>query len=421
MNKKIKDVIIIGFALFSMFFGAGNLIFPSYLGVTSGSDWLMSFAGFILADVGLILVSIYASSRVGSFQAVVGRAGQKFGLGLEIIIMLCLGPILVIPRTGATTFEMSVEPLVGMSPVVFSILFFALTYMLTIRPTKVMDIIGKFLTPILLIALTILIAKGITSPIGEIQTLTHTTNLFTTGINQGYQTMDAMGLGGITAFIMASFMAKGYTNQKDRVSLTIKASLIAAVGLILVYGGLTYLGATASSLFDGSISQTELLVNITALVLGDVGKVLLAVVVAFACLTTAVGLLSVTAKFFEEVTNGRLKYENLILIICIFSAFGANLGVDQIIAIAAPILSIIYPVIIILVLMSCFPAIFKTNLEFKLGAYTTLVISVLTGLGAFGVVIPVVHELPLAKYGFNWIIPALLSIVIAKLINRSKN
>ena len=125
--KKNKDILIIGFALFSMFFGAGNLIFPPFIGMTSGSSWLTSFLGFVIADVGIILLSINAVAKAGSFQNVVFKAGKRFGVSLEIIMMLCLGPILVIPRTAATTFEMSIIPITSsLNSVVFSIIFFCL-------------------------------------------------------------------------------------------------------------------------------------------------------------------------------------------------------------------------------------------------------------------------------------------------------
>lgn len=198
MNKN-KDILIIGFALFSIFFGAGNLIFPPYIGLISGKNWIISFLGFVFADVGIILLSINAVARAGSFQAVVGKMGRKFGISLEFIMMLCLGPILVVPRTAATTFEMSIMPIFKDSNrIIFSIIFFLLTCILTIRPTKVVDIIGKILTPILLLTLAFLIGKGIVSPIGEFNTNISSENLFLNGIVQGYQTMDALGIGGVT-------------------------------------------------------------------------------------------------------------------------------------------------------------------------------------------------------------------------------
>lgn len=385
MNKN-KDILIIGFALFSMFFGAGNLIFPPFIGLTSGSSWLISFLGFVIADVGIILLSINAVLKAGSFQNVVQRVGKRFGVGLEVIMMLCLGPILVIPRTAATTFEMSIMPIFeGFNPVVFSIIFFLLTFILTVKPTKVMDIIGTFLTPALLIALAFLIGKGIMSPIGELNTNINSDNLFVNGITQGYQTMDALGIGGVTALIITSLVGKGYKDKKENRKLAMKASTIAGIGLVVVYGGLAYLGATASTMYDGTISQTTLLVNITRTLLGNTGIILLGIIVALACLTTSIGLTSVTAKYFEDVTNKRLKYIHIVAFICIFSAAASNLGVEKIIAIAVPILTVIYPVSILLVLVATFDGKLKNDKVVKGATYATLAISILTVVDRLGI------------------------------------
>lgn len=415
MNKN-KDILIIGFALFSMFFGAGNLIFPPYIGISSGSSWLISFLGFILADVGIILLSIIAISKAGSLQNVIGRAGKKFGITLEFLMMLCLGPILVIPRTGATTFEMSILPLAkNFNPVLFSIIFFSITLLLTIKPTKVMDIIGKFLTPILLLSLAFLIVKGIVSPIGNLEDV-NSSDLFITGVTQGYQTMDALGIGGIVALIMTSLVSKGYIDKNENISLAIKSALIACVGLTVVYGGLTFLGATASSLYDTNISQTALLINITHQLLGSTGTIMLAVVVGFACLTTSIGLTSVTGKFFEDFTNKKLKYEHIVIFICVFSAIVSNFGVDKIIQIAIPILSLIYPVTIVLVVMNIFKKIIPNDMTLKGAAYSTLLISLLNVIDSLGLSIQFVHQIPLASLGFNWILPAIIGGIVFSLI-----
>lgn len=414
--KQKKDIIIVGFALFSVFFGASNLIFPPFIGVTSGRDWLTSFLGFIIGDVGIILLSIYAIAKCGNYQRIVGRAGKKFGLSLEIIVMLCLGPILAIPRTAATTFELSIAPLIpGVNSVIFSIIFFALTLLLTIRPTKVMDIIGKFLTPVLLISLICLIGKGILSPLGTLNQAVNSDKLFVTGLTQGYQTLDALGVGGITAFMMASFVGKGYKTQQERINLTIKSTILACCGLTLVYGGLTYLGATVSNQFDASVSQTALLVSITEQLMGQVGTIILGIIVAFACLTTAIGLTSVTSKYFEDVTNNKLKYEYIAIFICVFSAIASNIGVDQIISLSVPILTVIYPVSIILVVLSIFKKFFSSHLAFVFAGYTTLAISILTVANT-----PFMNELPLASLGLNWAIPALIVAILGEIIGSKK-
>lgn len=415
MNKN-KDILIIGFALFSMFFGAGNLIFPPYIGISSGSSWLISFLGFILADVGIILLSIIAISKAGNLQNVIGRAGKKFGITLEFLMMLCLGPILVIPRTGATTFEMSILPLAkNFNPVLFSVIFFSITLLLTIKPTKVMDIIGKFLTPILLLSLAFLIVKGIVSPIGNLEDV-NSSDFFITGVTQGYQTMDALGIGGIVALIMTSLVSKGYTDKNENISLAIKSALIACVGLTVVYGGLTFLGATASSLYDTNISQTALLINITHQLLGSTGTIMLSVVVGFACLTTSIGLTSVTGKFFEDFTNKKLKYEHIVIFICVFSAIVSNFGVDKIIQIAIPILSLIYPVTIVLVVMNIFKKIIPNDMTLKGAAYATLLISLLNVIDSLGLSIQFVHQIPLASLGFNWILPSIIGGIIFSFI-----
>lgn len=416
MKQKI-DILVVGFALFSIFFGAGNLIFPPFIGVTSGSEWLTSFLGFILGDVGIILLSIYAVAKAGSYQGIMGRAGKVFGISLEIIIMLCLGPIIAIPRTAATTFELSIQPFTsGINSAVFSILFFALTLLLTIRPSKVMDIIGKFLTPVLLVALAFLIGKGLISPLGSFNNVITADDLFSHGLTQGYQTMDALAIGGITALMMTSFLGKGYTNKQQQINLTIKAAILAACGLVLVYGGLTYLGATVSTQFDGSVSQTTLLIEITRQLMGQPGMILLGIIVAFACLTTAIGLTSVTSKYFEDVTNKKLKYEYVAIFICVFSAIASNVGVDTIISLSAPVLAIIYPVSVSLTILSLFKNYFTSNLSFILAGYMTLILSILTALN-----IPGMNELPLAKFGFNWLLPALIVAIVGQMIGAKQN
>ena len=283
-----------------------------------------------------------------------------------------------------------------------------------------MDIIGKFLTPILLLALGLLITKGIVSPIGELSN-NDSNALFVSGLTQGYQTMDALGIGGVTALIMTSFISKGYTDKKENISMTLKSALIAGCGLVIVYGGLAYLGATVSTMYDASISQTALLVNITNSLLGKNGIILLGIIVAFACLTTSIGLTSVTAKYFEDVTNKKLKYSHLVAFICIFSSIASNLGVDRIIAIAAPILTIIYPVSILLVLMSTFNKCFTKSYVFKCSAYATLLISLLNVVDSLGLNINFVHKLPLDSIGFNWVIPAIIGGLIGKFMIKDKN
>ena len=413
MKKLNKDIIIVGFALFAMFFGAGNLLFPPFLGLITGKSWLTGFTGFILADVGLSLLAILAIGKCGGeVSKVFSRAGHKLSITLGCAIMICIGPLLAIPRTAATTFEMGIQPIFGnFSSILFSIIFFGMTILLTIKPSKVVDIIGSYLTPALLIALLVLIGMGIINPLGSIEPST-IDNVFSEGVFQGYQTLDALGAVSLGAVVITSIANKGYTKKEEQVSITFKAGLVAAAGLFLVYGGLTYLGSTVSSMFDSNVSQAGLIVSITEMLLGFPGKVILGIIVALACLTTAIGLTSATGQYFAKLSNNKIKYETIVTVVCIFSLVISNFGVSTIIQFSAPILTFVYPPTIVLVVFTLLGEKIKNDNVFKFSTYAALFISVLNIMGDFGVKVPVINSLPLASLGFNWVVPVLVASAI---------
>ena len=413
MNKKQRDILVTGFALFAMFFGAGNLIFPPFLGLITGSSWLTGFTGFILADVGLSLLAILAIAKCnGEVGEIFSRAGYKLSIVLSCAIMICIGPLLAIPRTAATTFEMGIQPIFGnFNAVIFSVIFFAITLLLTIKPSKVVDIIGSYLTPALLIALLVLIGMGIINPLGSIEPST-IDNVFSEGVFQGYQTLDALGAVSLGAVVITSIANKGYTKKEEQVSITFKAGLVAAAGLFLVYGGLTYLGSTVSSMFDSNVSQAGLIVSITEMLLGFPGKVILGIIVALACLTTAIGLTSATGQYFAKLSNNKIKYETIVTVVCIFSLVISNFGVSTIIQFSAPILTFVYPPTIVLVVFTLLGEKIKNDNVFKFSTYAALFISVLNIMGDFGVKVPVINSLPLASLGFNWVVPVLVASAI---------
>ena len=420
--QKMKDIMVVGFALFAMFFGAGNLIFPPFLGLVSGSSWITGFAGFVLADVGLALLAILAAAKCnGEVSKILSRSGKNLSIILGCAIMVCLGPLLAIPRTAATTFEMGIMPLFeGFNPVIFSIIFFILTLILTIKPSKVVDIIGSFLTPTLLIALAVLIISGILNPLGEISTTPMIENVFVEGINQGYQTMDTLGAVALSTVVIATISNKGYKDDKLKVKLTLQAGIVASIGLCLVYGGLTYLGATVSTKYGVDVVQTSLIVNITSMLLGQPGKIILALIVGLACLTTSVGLTSATGQYFTKLTNGKLKYETVVTVVCVFSAIVSNFGVSTIIQFSAPILSLIYPATVTLIVLTLFGNKIKNDNVFKFATYAALIVSMLTVANDFNISIPFVLNLPFASFGFNWIVPVVIAGFIGNFISDKK-
>ncbi len=423
MNKTyMKDVFIAGFALFAMFFGAGNLIFPPYLGWSSASNWFVGFLCFIIADIGLSMLGIIVVGKIGKgAQGVTEPLGKFFSVLLLVADVICLGPLIAIPRTAATTFEFAIVPnFPQMSSWIFSIIFFALVVALSIKQTKAVDIVGAVLAPIMFIALILLIVKGTLSPLGFAERTTVLGNVVSDGIKAGYQTMDMMGAIIMALALTFSMKSKGYTEPKQQFKMISQAGIISSIALFCVYGGLAYLGSTVSSVFPSTMSQAELLIAITSGLLGREGIILLGVIVAFACLTTAIGLLSSSSTFFEEISNGKLKYKTNILIGAVLSCIVSNLGISAIINFAAPILDLIYPVLIVLIVLGAFNGKIK-NLNIhkaaSLGAFaislSTLVKNV-TGLNLG------VNMLPLNEIGFGWLVPAVVMGVIGSFIKKAE-
>ena len=401
-------VLTIGFALFSMFFGAGNVIFPPYLGLQSGRQWFAGFGAYYIADVALALVALFALLREGSAMRVLDRIGAKAATVLMTVIILCIGPMLAIPRTAATTFEMGVTQLIpGLSPVLFSALFFAVILALSVRESAVIDIIGKFLTPALLLGLAVLIVVGILRPLGEINPVVQVDNVIVTGIQAGYQTMDVLAALVFGAVLLKSAADKGYEQQGERMTVLVKSALLAGLLLLLVYLGLAYLGATVSKLYPVEISRADLVIAIVQSLLGKPGLIIFALVVALACVTTAVALVSSAANHFAGLCRGKVSYAVFVVIICVFSAIVSNLGLDTIVSIAAPILGIVYPPVLVLVIVGLV-APRMTNSVCIWAVIGALITSVLQAIAGFGVRIPVLDRLPLASVDMGWVLPALL-------------
>lgn len=410
MKKITKDTIIIGFALFSMFFGAGNLIFPGHLGYQLGSQYFVGMIGFIITGVGLPLLAILACSKGdGTFESIAEKINKKFAIVFTGTLFLAIGPLLAVPRTAATTFEVTINPFFPRIPswvVIF--IYFALNIFFVLKRSSIIDTIGKFLTPTLIIILIVLIIKGILMPIGTIMP-NNETGVFASSLLEGYQTMDAIAALLFAAVITSSIKNKGYEG-KEMSSVLLKASFIAVIGLAFVYGGLTFIGAQTSGNMLGDINKTTLLVMIARSILGNIGPVIIGIAMALACLTTSIGLITAGSDFFETVSKGKLSYKFNVFAISIVSFGVALLGVDKIVVFSAPILNLLYPVSITIIVYAFLQNYLKAKAA-KLGVYTSLVFSVLLLLPGLNL-----NFLPLASIGFGWITPTALSMIIGQLL-----
>lgn len=423
MNRKkhVTDSIVVGFALFAMFFGAGNVVFPPYIGMHAGEQWANGFLFYFIADIGLALVAMFAILHAGGADNITGRIGHVASKVLMCAVILCIGPMVAIPRTAATTLEMSVTPFFsGMSPVVFSIIFFAVILLLSIKQSAVIDIVGKILTPALLIGLLILIVKGFVSPIGDIvDTGVSASEVTVNGIKSGYQTMDVLAAMAFGIIILSSADEKGYTDSKSAAKMIGIAAALSGVLLLIVYFGLTYLGATASTVFPTDISRANLVIGIVELLLGKAGLIIFAIVIALACITTAVALVSSAASFFAKLANDKISYSVFVVVICVSSAVISNLGLDMIIAIATPVLDIVYPPMLVLILLSWFGDKLHKSVYVS-SVVGSLIASVLATAELYGMNIPVIDSLPLASLGLGWLTPAALFGLVAYLVSKVK-
>ena len=415
MKNKTRDSIVVGFALFSMFFGAGNLIFPPSLGNKLGDQYLLGILGFILTGVGLPLLAILACSKGnGTFESITNKIGTKFTLILTTVLFFAIGPLLAIPRTAATTFEISILPFFPTwSPIIVMAIYFLINLFFVLKRSSIIDTIGKFLTPALIIVLTIVIVKGIIDPIGELVP-TGATNILSMSLLEGYQTMDALGALLFAGVITSSIVEKGYKGAEVK-SVLLKASLIAVVGLAFVYGGLTFIGAHTVNLVDSGISNTALLVFIANKILGTFGLVLIGTAIGLACLTTSIGLLTAGATFFEKVSNGKLSYKFNAIAISLMSYIIACQGVDKIVKLSVPILNVLYPVAITIIVVTLLNKLLTNIIAIRIAVYASLVCGFLFSF--FG---DALSFMPLAGVGFGWVIPTIIALVIGSFIKPKK-
>lgn len=419
-NRAARDIIVVGFALFSMFFGAGNVIFPPYLGMESGPQWLAGFSAYFIADIGLALAAMFALLRVGSSEAVLQRVGCVPSEILMCAIILCVGPMVALPRTSASTFEMAIAPnLPGVSAVVFSVLFFALILALCIRESAVVDIVGKVLTPLLLAGLAAIIIKGVVTPLGTIAPEAKIDSAVVTGVKAGYQTMDALAALPFGILVLQSVIDKGYTESGKKFRIMSGSSILACVLLLAVYMGLAYLGATVSAQYTSEIGRAQLVMAIVEALMGKTGMIIFGIVVGLACVTTAVALTSSAAAYFAKLCRGKVPYKVFVIVICVFSAVVSNLGLDRIVAIAAPVLDVVYPPTLVLIFISLVVPRLPDRIS-RGAVIGALLMSVLCTLDGYGVPLTFLHKLPLFELGFAWVLPSVLFGAVAAVLPHRK-
>lgn len=423
MNAKNKEILVTGFALFAMFLGAGNIIFPPYIGIAAGKKWVMALMGFTVTGIGMPLLGLLSTFKAGGdIDRFAGKVSPSFAKAFNFAILLCIGPLFAIPRTAATTYEVGVLPLLGSlelgsvlgiswSAIAVSLVFFGITLYFSLNPSQMIEQIGKYFTPVLILMLGFVIMKGILVPLGGFGEPS-VENVFAMSFTGGYQTMDALASMAFAGIIMGSIMHHGHGNTGEGLAMAVKASLVAMLGFLFVYGGLIYLGASGSLLFrQASESHAVITVNLISAVGGRVGRYALSISMIFACLTTSIGLVSTVSEYFERLLRQRFSYRALVWIIVLVSAVLSVAGVNKIILLSIPVLSTLYPVAIVLIVLNLADWGFGTGL-YRGAVIGAFLMGILYGLqnveGVKAYAQTALAAIPLGEEGFAWIFTAVI-------------
>jgi len=426
-SLKKKDLLTLGFMMFSIYFGAGNLIFPPALGQAAGDHTLLAMLGFMTTGIGLPLLGITAIALAGGEYVPLLRAKTwpMFATALLVILYLIIGPLFAMPRTGAVSFEIGIRPFLaeenlGLGQFIYTAIFFATSYYLALNPNKIIDRVGKMLTPALLIVLGILFVQAFHAPLGEVfaPTGSYIDAPFAQGFQDGYQTMDLLASIAIGALVANAVRLRGITDSHAIGAACLISGLITVTLMAIVYGSLAYIGATSASVLGHSENGGQILSGAVGIFFGSTGNLLLAVIIALACLTTCCGITSSAAMFFNKLLKGRISYERLLLFSILFSFAASNVGLTQIIALAVPFLVVIYPLVIVFVILSLFDrAIGWRKSIYQCAMALTLVFSLIDGLHAAGLSNAAMHAvlvsyIPFYEVMMGWVCPAIVGALV---------
>lgn len=422
-----KDLSVVSVMLFALFFGAGNLIFPPFLGQNAGDQTLPAMLGFLATAVILPVLGVVVVARFDGLEKLGQQVGRRFALVFTVLIYLSIGPGLGIPRAASVPFEMAVAPYLpvgastGLWMAVYSLLFFLVALWLCLNPGKLVDRIGRVLTPTLLTLLTLLFVCFLFR--GQVQVApaqeSYGSAPLLKGFSEGYNTMDTIAALNFGLVISTTLGTFGLTEKKDRMRYTVLAGVLAGSILALVYVMLSYMGMCSSGVYDIQENGAWTLRCIVYQVFGAPGAVLLAAIFTLACLTTCVGLINSISQYFSTLFR-QISYKKWVYIITFFSFLVCNLGLSMILSISIPVLNAVYPVAIVLILLGLSHGLWKGNsYVYPMTVSGTGVLSVLYALDEAGLPLGVMggllHKLPLYGLGFGWIWTAAGMLVLALL------
>ncbi|MGL4204636.1 MAG: branched-chain amino acid transport system II carrier protein [Aeromonadaceae bacterium] len=421
---KTTDIIGLGFMTFAFFLGAGNIIFPPMAGFLAGEQMGWAMLGFLVTGVGLPLATILAVARAGGGLLTMTKL-LPAGVGTLIAIAayLIIGPAFATPRTGLVAYEMGLKPFLGeqagqVSLALFSVGYFGLSLWLSLNQGRLLDAIGKMLTPVLVLLLLVLAVAVLVAPQGFVPAASgdYSANPAVKGLLEGYNTMDTFGALMFGMLIIDVLKEKGVSDPALQTRYLARAGVIAAIGLCLVYVSLFQLGATSGGLVGTPDNGGAIVSVYVSHLFGPAGQVILAGIVSLACLTTAVGLTSACADFFHTLWP-RVSYRFLVIIMSLLCTLIANVGLSTLISLSIPVLVAIYPVAVALVLLTFLKERFAhPALAFRVVLLVSMLFGAMDGLKSAGFDLPLFHLLPLFDLGLAWLLPTVAAMGLCLLV-----
>ena len=425
MGLSKKKMLLVSFMLFSLFFSAGNLIFPPFLGQNAGENTFVAIGGFLITAVVLPVLGVVVVARFDGLERLASRVNAKFAIVFTILIYLSIGPGLGIPRAASVPFEMAVAPYLPKGAsftlwmFIYSLIFFLIAGWLALSPKKLVERIGKFLTPTLLFLLVFLFFNFLLR--GQVNVSNaqevYAAHPMVHGFLEGYQTMDTIAALNFGLVIAITIQNLGIQDKNHVMHYVVKAGVFAGMILSAVYLMLAFMGMNSSGVYPIQDNGAWTLRCIVSQLFGGPGAVLLAGIFTLACLTTCVGLITSISQFFSTLTH-KLSYRQWVFVIAGFSFVICNQGLNTILSLSIPVLNAIYPMSIALILLGMFHkwvGRFRYVYPVTIGAIGFVsVLYVLEQAGlSLGFISTICHQLPLYALGLGWVVVGGVAIVLS--------
>ena len=417
-----------GLLLFGIFFGAGNLIFPPTLGAQSGSHFWPAIAGFVLSGVGIAIITLIIGTLnpKGYIHEISRKIAPWFAIVYLVALYLSIGPFFAIPRTATVSYEVGIAPLLGQSGsrlFIFTLVYFCLAYLIALYPSKILDSIGRILTPIFAILIVVLVVLGALKYSGhapQVATEAYQASAFGQGFLEGYNTLDALASVAFSVIAVTTLNQLGFTSKKEYIKTIWIVGIVVAIGFSILYIGLGYLGnhfpIPAKVMASDANKGVYVLSEATKAIFGPAAQIFLAGMVTVTCFTTTAGLIVSTGEFFHN-TFPNISYKVYATIFTLIGFAIANLGLSAIIAYSLPVLMILYPItitIVLIVIVNKFTQLSKPGMQLTMFLVSLVAIAdVLASTFKLTGLANVIKTLPFAAQSLPWLLPAVVGIVLS--------